>query len=72
MYNPYICIASFIEAVVFKSICPKLYILKSTYKNKKILGKKTSTNKIWKFSCIGVDKLYAKWYISIISELFNV
>ncbi|XP_024889716.1 putative ATP-dependent RNA helicase TDRD12 [Temnothorax curvispinosus] len=37
MYNPYICIASFIEAVVFKSICPKLYILKSTYKNEKIL-----------------------------------
>ncbi|XP_071581111.1 putative ATP-dependent RNA helicase TDRD12 [Temnothorax nylanderi] len=36
MYNPYICIASFIEAVVFKSICPKLYILRSTYRNKKI------------------------------------
>lgn len=41
MYNPYICIASFIEAVVFKAVCPKLYILKSTSKNKKILGKKT-------------------------------
>jgi len=40
MYNPYMCIASFIEAVVFKSICPKIYGLKSTLKNKRILGKK--------------------------------
>ncbi|XP_014469749.1 PREDICTED: putative ATP-dependent RNA helicase TDRD12 isoform X2 [Dinoponera quadriceps] len=37
MYDPFICIASFIEAVVFKSLRPKLYILRSTYKNQKIL-----------------------------------
>ncbi|KAL0118063.1 hypothetical protein PUN28_009027 [Cardiocondyla obscurior] len=37
MYNPYICIASFIEAVVFKSVCPKLYCLESKHKNNKIL-----------------------------------
>lgn len=40
MYNPYICIASFIEAVIFKSVRPKLYGLKSKCKNKKIVGKK--------------------------------
>ncbi|KYM94896.1 Pre-mRNA-processing ATP-dependent RNA helicase PRP5, partial [Cyphomyrmex costatus] len=36
MYNPYICIASFIEAVVFKSVNIKLYHLTTGYKNKKI------------------------------------
>ncbi|XP_067204330.1 putative ATP-dependent RNA helicase TDRD12 [Linepithema humile] len=36
MCNPYICIASFLEAVVFKSVRPKVYKLKSTYKNQKI------------------------------------
>lgn len=46
LHNPYICIASFIEAIVFKSICPKLYILKSIYKNKKISGKKIYKYKI--------------------------
>ncbi|XP_019700247.1 putative ATP-dependent RNA helicase TDRD12 isoform X2 [Harpegnathos saltator] len=38
MYDSFICIASFIEAVVFKSLRPKLYILKSIYKNQKILA----------------------------------
>lgn len=37
MYNPYICITSFLEAVIFKSVRPQLCILKSTYKNKKLL-----------------------------------
>lgn len=41
MYNPYICITSFLEAVIFKSIHPQLYLLNSTYKNKKISGKET-------------------------------
>jgi hypothetical protein len=31
---------SLIEAIVFKSVRPKMYILKSTWKNKKISGKK--------------------------------
>lgn len=44
MYDPFICIASFIEAVVFKSLRPKLYLLRSTYKNQKILGKVTACN----------------------------
>lgn len=38
MYNPYICIASFIEGVVFKSVHPKIYILMSAWKNRKIAG----------------------------------
>ncbi|KAL6261063.1 hypothetical protein P5V15_008590 [Pogonomyrmex californicus] len=37
MHNPYICIGSFVEAIVFKSIRPKLSRLISTDKNKKIL-----------------------------------
>ncbi|KYQ56077.1 ATP-dependent RNA helicase DBP3 [Trachymyrmex zeteki] len=37
MYNPYICIASFIEAVVFKSISLKLYSVNIGYKHKKIV-----------------------------------
>lgn len=41
MYNPFICIASFLEAIIFKSVHPQLYILKSIYKNQKISGKKT-------------------------------
>ncbi|XP_029663616.1 putative ATP-dependent RNA helicase TDRD12 isoform X3 [Formica exsecta] len=36
MYNPFICIASFLEAIIFKSVHPQLYILKSIYKNQKI------------------------------------
>jgi len=39
MYNPCICITSFIEAIVFKSVRPQMYILKSIWKNKKISGK---------------------------------
>lgn len=39
MYDPFICISSFIEAVVFKSLRPKLYIMNSAYKNQKIIGK---------------------------------
>nr|XP_012143302.1 PREDICTED: putative ATP-dependent RNA helicase TDRD12 isoform X2 [Megachile rotundata] len=37
MNNPYICITSFIEATVFKSICPKVYVMKSKSKNEKLL-----------------------------------
>ncbi|KAG5341799.1 VASA1 helicase, partial [Acromyrmex charruanus] len=36
MYNPYICIASFIEAVVFKSVNLKLYQVNTGYKNQKL------------------------------------
>ncbi|XP_025265669.1 putative ATP-dependent RNA helicase TDRD12 isoform X2 [Camponotus floridanus] len=35
-YKPYICITSFLEAVIFKSIRPQLYILNSIQKNQKI------------------------------------
>lgn len=41
MYNPYICITSFLEAIYFKSVRPQLYMFKSKDKNKKISGKKT-------------------------------
>lgn len=37
MYNPYICIASFIEATIFKSVRPTVYVLKSVCKNQKVL-----------------------------------
>lgn len=43
MYNPYICFASFLEGIVFKSVQPKVYKLESTDKNKKIAGKKLYT-----------------------------
>lgn len=36
MYNPYICITSFLEAIYFKSVRPQLYMFKSKDKNKKI------------------------------------
>ncbi|KAG5309689.1 VASA1 helicase, partial [Acromyrmex insinuator] len=36
MYNPYICIASFIEAVVFKSVNLKLYQVNTGYKSQKL------------------------------------
>ncbi|XP_032684935.1 putative ATP-dependent RNA helicase TDRD12 isoform X2 [Odontomachus brunneus] len=36
MNDPFICISSFLEAVVFKSLRPKLYIWKSAHKNQKI------------------------------------
>ncbi|XP_054009470.1 putative ATP-dependent RNA helicase TDRD12 [Hylaeus anthracinus] len=37
MDNPFICIASFIEAAIYKSILPKMYVMNSKIKNKKIL-----------------------------------
>ncbi|XP_036148716.1 putative ATP-dependent RNA helicase TDRD12 isoform X2 [Monomorium pharaonis] len=37
MSNPYICFASFMEAVVFKSIHPTIHLWHSTYKNEKLL-----------------------------------
>lgn len=39
MDNPYICISSFVEAAIFKSVHPKVYIINSKQKDKKILGK---------------------------------
>ncbi|XP_050453768.1 putative ATP-dependent RNA helicase TDRD12 isoform X2 [Cataglyphis hispanica] len=36
MHNPYICITTFLEAIIFKSIRPQMYILKSICKNQKI------------------------------------
>lgn len=42
MYDPFICIASFIEVVVFKSLRPKLYFLRSKYKNQRVSGKVTA------------------------------
>lgn len=38
MYNPYICITSFLEAVIFKSVQPKMYLINSKFKLQKILG----------------------------------
>ncbi|XP_014604220.1 PREDICTED: putative ATP-dependent RNA helicase TDRD12 isoform X2 [Polistes canadensis] len=37
VYNPYICITSFLEAVIFKSVQPKLYMLNSKLKLQKLL-----------------------------------
>lgn len=37
MDNPFICVASFIEAAIFKSVLPKMYIMNSKSKDKKIL-----------------------------------
>ncbi|XP_076635891.1 putative ATP-dependent RNA helicase TDRD12 isoform X2 [Colletes latitarsis] len=37
MYSPYICIASFIEAAIYKSVLPKMYIIHSKNKHKQIL-----------------------------------
>ncbi|XP_076749741.1 putative ATP-dependent RNA helicase TDRD12 [Xylocopa sonorina] len=37
MDNPYICIASFIEAIIFKNVRPKIYVMNSTKKNEKLL-----------------------------------
>ncbi|XP_015181603.1 PREDICTED: putative ATP-dependent RNA helicase TDRD12 [Polistes dominula] len=37
MYNPYICISSFLEAVIFKSVQPKMYMLNSKLKLQKLL-----------------------------------
>ncbi|XP_078042214.1 putative ATP-dependent RNA helicase TDRD12 [Augochlora pura] len=37
MDSPYICITSFIEAIVFKSVLPKMYIVNTKSKNSKIL-----------------------------------
>ena len=38
MNNPYICITSFIEAAVFKSVCPKVYIMNSKSRDEKLIG----------------------------------
>ncbi|KAK2576510.1 hypothetical protein KPH14_005833 [Odynerus spinipes] len=35
--NPYICITSFIEAVIFKSVRPKMYLVNSKFRNQQIL-----------------------------------
>ncbi|XP_015431040.1 PREDICTED: putative ATP-dependent RNA helicase TDRD12 [Dufourea novaeangliae] len=46
MDYPYICVASFIEATVFKSVHPKMYIVNTKSKDKKVLdllGNKCST-----------------------------
>ncbi|KAI4497388.1 hypothetical protein M0802_007399 [Mischocyttarus mexicanus] len=37
LYNPYICITSFLEAVIFKSVQPKMYMLNSQLKLQKLL-----------------------------------
>ncbi|XP_017788533.1 PREDICTED: putative ATP-dependent RNA helicase TDRD12 [Habropoda laboriosa] len=37
MNNPYVCIASYIEAAVFRSVQPKVYIINSKKKDEKIL-----------------------------------
>ncbi|CAK9822064.1 Putative ATP-dependent RNA helicase TDRD12 [Anthophora retusa] len=37
MNNPYICITSYIEAAIFKSVQPKVYIINSKKKDEKIL-----------------------------------
>lgn len=41
MDSPYICITSFIEATIFKSIRPKVYVMNSKSKERKVLGKVT-------------------------------
>lgn len=39
MDNPYICIASFLEAAIFKSVHINIYVINSKKKNEKLLGK---------------------------------
>ncbi|KAF7395116.1 hypothetical protein HZH66_008290 [Vespula vulgaris] len=46
MYNPYICITSFLEAVIFKSVQPKMYLINSKFKLQKILDVLDNENKL--------------------------
>lgn len=39
MDNPCICIASFLEAAIFKSVHINIYVINSKKKNEKLLGK---------------------------------